>query len=72
MAQATLAASKLRLTFQTGVDANGKPVYKAKTFNNIKPAATTDQLFQTAQALSVLCNDPMNSVERNDSTDIIA
>lgn len=72
MATATLATTKLRLAFQTGVNEKGEPVYKAKTFNNIKTAATTDQLFQTAQALSVLCNDPLNSVERNDSSDIMA
>lgn len=72
MAMATLAATKLRLTFSTGVDSTGAPVYKVKTFNNIKKEATTDQLFQTAQALGVLSNDPLNSVERNDTSDVVA
>ncbi len=72
MALATLIDSKLRLVFEVGMDEQGHPVYKSKTFNNVKPNATTDQLFQTAEALGVLCNDLLYTVERNDSSDIIA
>jgi hypothetical protein len=71
MALATLIDSKLHLVFEVGVDEQGHPVYKSKTFNNLKKEATTDQLFQTADALSVLCNDRLNTVERIDSSDII-
>jgi hypothetical protein len=71
MAMATLIESKLRLVFETGIDEQGHPVYKTKTFNNVKKEATTDQLFQAAQALSALSNDPLNTIERNDSTDIM-
>jgi hypothetical protein len=72
MAQANIAATKLSLVFDAGMDKNGKPVYKTKAFNNIKTTATTDQLFQTAGALGALCNDSLESVERNDTFDIIA
>ncbi|WP_413306558.1 DUF1659 domain-containing protein [Bacillus sp. 1P10SD] len=72
MAQAFLEASKLRMLFETGLDEEGNPILRAKTFNNVKSGATTDQLFQAAQAISVLCNDKLNKVERNDSTTIIA
>ncbi|XJZ28763.1 DUF1659 domain-containing protein [Bacillota bacterium Lsc_1132] len=72
MAQAVLAETKLRLIFETGVNEKGETIYKAKTFNNVKKEATTDQLFQVAQALSVLCSDLLSSVERDDSLDIIA
>lgn len=71
MAQANLAVTKLRLTFEAGMNEKGEPVYKAKTFNNIKTSATTDQLFQTANAIAALCIDPLYSVERNDSLDIV-
>ena len=71
MAQATLIQSKLRLVFEVGVDGDGKSIYKAKSLS-IKKEATTDQLFQTAQALAALCINPLNTVERNDSSDIIA
>lgn len=71
MAMATLIDSKLRLVFEVGIDEKGHPVYKTKTFNNVKKEATTDQLFQTAEAIGSLCNDRLNTVERNDSSDII-
>lgn len=72
MAQAKLADSKLRLVFEAGMDEKGKPIYKAKTFNNVKKEATPDQLFQVAQALSVLCNDTLSRVERADNSEILA
>lgn len=72
MAAANLYETKLRMTFETGMDEKGKPIYKAKTLNNIKKEATTDQLFQVAQALSVLSNDSLFKIERNDTTDITA
>ncbi|MCQ6278578.1 DUF1659 domain-containing protein [Bacillus sp. EB600] len=71
MAVANLTETKLRMIFEAGLDEQGKPIYKAKTFNNIKKEATTDQLFQTAQALSVLCSDTLNAIERNDNSDIM-
>jgi hypothetical protein len=72
MAQAKLADTKLRLVFEAGMDDAGKPLYKAKTFNNVKKDATPDQLFQVSQALSVLCMDTLNRVERADSSEILA
>jgi hypothetical protein len=72
MAQALLESTKLRMVFEAGVDEEGNPILRAKTFSNVKSGATTDQLFQAAQAISVLCNDTLNKVERNDSTNIIA
>jgi hypothetical protein len=72
MAQASLTATKLLLVFEVGMDKDGKTIYKTKSLNNIRTNATADQLSQTAQALGVLCNDPLQSVGRTDSLDIIA
>ncbi|WHY85890.1 DUF1659 domain-containing protein [Neobacillus novalis] len=72
MAQALLEGTKLRLVFETGMDDEGNPIYKAKTFSNVKKEATVDQLFQAAKAIAVLCNNKLNKVERNDSTEILA
>jgi hypothetical protein len=72
MANALLLGTKLRLVFEAGMDEKGNPIYKAKTFSNVKKEATVDQLFQAAQAISVLCKDTLNQVERNDSTEILA
>jgi len=72
MAQGLLESTKLRMIFETGLNEKGEPILKTKTFSNVKKEATVDQLFQAAQALAVLCNDPLNKVERDDSSAIVA
>ncbi|WP_160725487.1 DUF1659 domain-containing protein [Bacillus sp. USDA818B3_A] len=72
MAQALLEGTKLRLVFDAGIDNEGNPILKSRTFNNIKKEATVDQLFQAAQAISTLCTDTLNKVERTDSSEILA
>lgn len=71
MAEAMLSQSRLRLQFKTGINEKGDPTYKTKTFNNIKSTATATQLFSTAMALGSLSQYDLNSVERNDSFDIV-
>ncbi|KGM46314.1 DUF1659 domain-containing protein [Neobacillus niacini] len=72
MAQAVVTASKLRLVFQVGMDDDGKPILKAKTFNNIQKSATPDQLLQAAQALIGLSNDTLSNIERVENADLLA
>ncbi len=72
MAQALLEGTKLRLVFETGMDDEGNPIFRSKTFSNVKKEATVDQLDQAAQAIKVLCSDRLNKVERNDSSEILA
>ncbi|WP_066308027.1 DUF1659 domain-containing protein [Bacillus sp. FJAT-29814] len=72
MAQGLLEGTKLRLVFEAGLDDLGKPIYKSKTFSNVRKEVTVDQLFQASQAIASLCNDPLNKTERNDSTEITA
>ena len=71
MAQGLLESTKLRIVFDAGIDNEGNPILKTRSFNNVKKEATADQLFQAAQAIAVLCNDELNKVERNDSSEII-
>ncbi|WP_042462173.1 DUF1659 domain-containing protein [Neobacillus dielmonensis] len=71
MAQGFLETTKLRLVFQTGMDDEGKPIIRSKTFSNVTKAATADQLYQAANALAGLTIDQLNKVERNDSSEII-
>lgn len=71
LAQAMMIDTKLRLSFETGLNDKGEPVYKTKTFGNVKKTATADQLYQVSQAISQLCSDPLVTVVRNDSFDII-
>ncbi|MCL6572512.1 MAG: DUF1659 domain-containing protein [Bacillus sp. (in: Bacteria)] len=72
MAQSLLEGTKLRLVFEVGMDDDGKPILRAKTFSNVKKEASVDQLYQAAQALTVHCMDTLNKVERNDLSEILA
>jgi hypothetical protein len=71
MAEAKLRGSSLRLVFDYGMDEKGKPVYKTKTFSNIRLEATPDQLSQAANALGSLSEKPLVRVERSDQLDIL-
>ncbi|MBT2658812.1 DUF1659 domain-containing protein [Bacillus sp. ISL-18] len=71
MAEALLEGTKLRLVFDGGIDNEGNPILKSRTFSNVKKESTVDQLHQAAQAISALCNDSLNSVERTDTFEIL-
>lgn len=71
MAQALLAESRLRLVFETGVNEKGEPIFKSKTFSNLKKEATPDQMHQAASAIAALSKDPLSRVERNDRSEIL-
>ncbi|OLN22220.1 hypothetical protein BTO30_10755 [Domibacillus antri] len=68
MATMTLNKSTLRLVFDHGVDESGKSVYKAKSYSNVKPAATADQFQAVANAIAALSSLPLASVERSDTS----
>lgn len=59
-----LVNSRLTITFEAGIDDDGKPIYKNKNFNNVKIGATHQQLSATAQALAPLQKHTLINVER--------
>lgn len=71
MAQALLTGTKLRIVYQVGMDDEGKPVMKAKTFNNVKRDATVDQLWLASEAIFNLSADTLSNVEKIDSSDLM-
>ncbi|PWW31389.1 uncharacterized protein DUF1659 [Cytobacillus oceanisediminis] len=71
MAQANIIDTKLRLVFETGLDLQGKPIHKSKTYSSVKQSATADQLFAVGQAVAALSNYPLVALNRNDSFDIV-
>lgn len=71
MAEAMLSQSRLRLVFETGVNEDGEPTFRTRTFNNIKKSATPDELYSTATTLASLSDYSLDSVQRTDSYDIV-
>ncbi|MGY0693870.1 DUF1659 domain-containing protein [Virgibacillus sp. FSP13] len=71
MAVAEKYDSSLRLVLDDGADVlTGKPIYKTKSFNNVKTAATADQLYAIAHAIAPLQERPLYNIERRDSSEI--
>ncbi|HHY91171.1 MAG TPA: DUF1659 domain-containing protein [Clostridiales bacterium] len=66
----TLENSKLKVTFSKGVDGNGREIRQTKTFSNIKPDATDEDVYAVADALIGLQEYPVVSVGRVDEKEI--
>ncbi|MFB6468818.1 DUF1659 domain-containing protein [Cytobacillus sp. Hz8] len=71
MAEAMIMDTKLRLVFDGGMDEKGDPIYKSKTYSNIKKDVTTDQLSQAGKALASLSGNTLVGIERNDNFEIV-
>ncbi|GAA0305860.1 hypothetical protein GGQ92_002853 [Gracilibacillus halotolerans] len=72
MASTELINSRLQLIFENGTDpVSGNPIYKTKSFNNIKLDATADQLMAVTKALVPLQQLPLNAVRRNATEQIV-
>lgn len=72
MATSTLSNSRLILEFDAGIDGKGNTVYARKSFNNVKPQATDDQLYAIVQALVPLQQHELSMIERNNTSVISA
>jgi len=64
------ANSALRLELRVGTDPEGNPVYRNRSLNNVKPAATDQDLFDVANALAGLQEYPLNGISRFDSAQL--
>ena len=63
MAVAERISSRLRLVFYDGEDnVTGNPVFKSKTFNNLKTDADADQFLAVAQAFVSLQERPLSRI----------
>ena len=72
MANQTLITSSLQYSVQAGLNDKNEPIFRKKTLPNVKPAATPDQLHQTALALAGLGKFPLADVTREDLQSINA
>lgn len=70
MAVQNKISSALRLVFIDGLDEEGLPIYKNKSFRNVKTNADADQLYAVAQAFVGLQERDLNRIERKDSSDV--
>lgn len=72
MAMSQLVDTNFRLVYETGVDGNGDPIFKRKSYSNVKPSTSDDQIFQAAHAIGSLCSHTLYTIERDDTKEIYA
>lgn len=70
MAVSNPVDTNIRLVFSAGVNEEGKPLYKGRTYGNIKINADNDQIFRAAQAIASLSANPLFAIERVDRSEI--
>lgn len=71
MAVADKVSSSLRLVLYDGDDTmTGEPMYKYKSFNNVKTDTVADQLLPIAEAVAALQERPLYNIERRDNSEI--
>ena len=65
------ANSKLKLVFSTGLDENNKDIVKNKTFSNIKPTISSEDLYELGTAISDLQAYPLLNLIRYEEYELI-
>lgn len=65
-------SGKLVLKVQTGVSTNGNPVYRARTFANIKPGAPDSDVFAVAEGLAGLQKHTLVDIVRQDLNNLVS
>ncbi len=60
----------LKLEFNVGIGAGGNPVYRTKSLNNVKSAATDQALFDVAAAVADMQDYTLSGVSRVDNAQL--
>jgi hypothetical protein len=61
---ANQADSKLKLVFNAGIDEENKDIMKNKTFANVKPAVTNENIYNLAVSMSDLQSYTLSKIVR--------
>ncbi|WP_425058516.1 hypothetical protein SCACP_31730 [Sporomusa carbonis] len=64
-------SGKVVLKVQTGVSATGSPVYRLRTFANIRPGAADSDVFAVAGGLAGLQQHTLVDVVRQDVSNLV-
>ncbi|MPN26003.1 hypothetical protein SDC9_173425 [bioreactor metagenome] len=63
--------AKLVIKVQTGVNASGNPVYRQRTYANIKSTAADADMYAIGEGLAGLQKHPATSITRTDENELV-
>lgn len=72
MANSNFKNASIRLTFDNGVDASGKPKKKVKAYQNVSDTAAATEIFETARVLTDFGIKPLMNLEKQSNLSIYA
>ncbi|MDU4962151.1 MAG: DUF1659 domain-containing protein [Sporomusaceae bacterium] len=64
-------ASRLQIKVQTGLNANGAPVLRVRSLQNLKPAAADAAVYAVAQGLAGLQQHSLIAVSRQNDANLV-
>ncbi|WP_096203186.1 DUF1659 domain-containing protein [Bacillus sp. FJAT-45350] len=68
MAMISIERVSLVLVVSEGIDLNGEPIYKRRTYNNVKDSVTPQSVLTVGNALSSLSTDMLDKIQTNQLT----
>ncbi|HAU30895.1 MAG TPA: hypothetical protein DCW46_01105 [Desulfotomaculum sp.] len=63
--------SVLNLEVQTGIDAQGNPVYRSRNYKSVNPGAADQDLYDVAQAIAGLQSYALSKISRVDNAQLV-
>ncbi|AEE97722.1 DUF1659 domain-containing protein [Mahella australiensis] len=63
--------TRLRINMDYGTDANGRKLTRSKSFNNVKPDAADQTIFDVAIALADLQEHPVTAIRKVSESDLV-
>ena len=67
----TVTYSSMSLTFNQGLDEFGKEITKKRTYSNVKPDATLENVYNVATAIAGLCKYTLEEVGMNERSTLV-
>ncbi|HZK35125.1 MAG TPA: DUF1659 domain-containing protein [Bacillota bacterium] len=64
-------SSRLQLQLDYGVNEDGRPITRTKSYSNIKPEADNESVYNTAQALAGLQSRTLIVVRRIEQSELV-
>lgn len=71
MVVATKLRTSITLTFNQGLDGDGKVILKNEKYAKVKLIASEDSIFQVAESLSSLNSFPLLAITKQDDSNIV-
>ena len=67
---ATPLITRMQLRLRVGTDPMGNPILRTRSYNNIKPEATDEAIYETGQDLTGLQEYPLEILRRVDEAEL--